>query len=195
MSLPDQKKYRAGLWGFVSESYTNQVTLEVAVNAGQFIQWQDLFVLVDDGSIPVSRYAPIEAAIREQARTYPQGVALMCVLPADTRPPPEEVKRYVKATLTRLAPSLSSLAYVIEGSGFKAVAVRATLVGMKIFSSRPYPIYVEVSVRETVSKLTSHMTNGHALSVEMLTKAIADARLTWQTQVPARAPESEISLK
>ena len=78
------------------------------MNAGQFIQWQDLFVLVDDGSIPISRYAPIEAAIREQARTYPQGVALMCILPAETRPPPEEVKRYVKATLTRLAPALSS---------------------------------------------------------------------------------------
>ncbi|HEX3483206.1 MAG TPA: hypothetical protein VHT91_49685, partial [Kofleriaceae bacterium] len=135
------------------------------MNAGQFIQWQDLFVLVDDGAIPISRYAPIEAAIREQGRTYTQGVALMCILPSDTRPPPEEVKRFVKATLTRLAPSLSSLAYVIEGSGFKAVAVRATLVGMKIFSSRPYPIYVEVSVRETVSKLSSHMTNGHALSV------------------------------
>ena len=156
----------------MSESYTNQVTLEVAVNAGQFIQWQDLFVLVDDGSIPVSRYAPIEAAIREQARTYPQGVALMCVLPADTRPPPEEVKRYVKATLTRLAPSLSSLAYVIEGSGFKAVAVRATLVGMKIFSSRPYPIYVEVSVRETVSKGGS----GFALGL-----TTSDCRKTYET--------------
>lgn len=167
------------------------------MNAGQLIQWQDLFVLVDDGAIPISRYTPLEVGIRDLARTHPQGVALMVILPPDTRPPPEDVKRYVKATLTRLAPSLSSLAYVIEGTGFKAVAVRATLVGMKIFSSRPYPIYVEVSVREAVGKLASHMANGHTLSVELVTNAIAEARLAWQpqTQLAVRAPESEMTVK
>jgi hypothetical protein len=165
------------------------------VNAGQFIQWQDLFVLVDDGSIPVARYTPLEAAIREQARTYPRGVALLCVLPADTRPPPDEVKRSVKATLVRLASSISSLAYVIEGTGFRAVAVRATLVGMKIFSSRPYPIYVEVSVREAISKMVSHMANGHMLSIEVITKAVSDARLAWQAPVSPPPHESEMSLK
>lgn len=194
--LSVRKNHTARLPASVPESYTNQVTPEVAVNAGQFIQWQDLFVLVDDGSIPISRYAPLEAGIRELGRTYPQGVALMCILPPDTRPPPEDVRRFVKATLNRLAPSLSSLAYVIEGTGFKAVAVRATLVGMKIFSSRPYPIYVEVSVREAVSKMSAHMASGQALSVEIVTKAIAEARLTWQTQqMSARAPESEMTLK
>lgn len=165
------------------------------MNAGQFIQYQDLFVLIDDGTIPVARYAPLEAAIREQAKTYPRGISLLCVLPADTRPPPDEVKRNVKATLTRLAPSISSLAYVIEGTGFKAVAVRATLVGMKIFSSRPYPIYVEVSVREAISKMVSHMANGHMLSVEIITKAVSDARLAWQAPVPAQPRENEMSLK
>ena len=165
------------------------------MNAGQYIQWQDLFVLVDDGSIPISRYAPLEAAMREQARAYPRGVALLCILPPDARPPPEEVRRSLKATLMRLAPMIAGLAYVIEGTGFKAVAARATLVGMKIFSLRPYPIYVEVSVREALGKLVSHMVNGHVLSIEMVMKTIADARLTWQAPIPARTPESEMTIK
>ncbi len=165
------------------------------MNAGQFIQWQDLFVLVDDGSIPVARYAPLEAAIREQARTYPGGIALLCILPPNTRPPPEEVKRSLKAALMRLAPVISSLGYVIEGTGFKAVAVRATLVGMKIFASRPYPIYVEVSVRDALGKMVSHMVNGHMLSIEMVMKTIAEARLAWQAPMSAPSPESEMTVK
>lgn len=165
------------------------------MNAGQYIQWQDLFVLVDDGSIPISRYAPLEAAMREQARTYPRGVALLCILPPDARPPPEEVRRSLKATLIRLAPLISALAYVIEGTGFKAVAARATLVGMKIFSLRPYPIYVDISVREALGKLVSHMMNGHTLSIEVLMKMIAEARLTWQAPIPELTPESEMIIK
>ncbi len=165
------------------------------MNAGQYIQWQDLFVLVDDGSIPVSRYAPLEAAMREQARMHPRGVALLCILPPDARPPPEEVRRSLKATLMRLAPLISSLAYVIEGTGFKGVAARATLVGMKIFSLRPYPIYVEVSVREALGKLVSHMVNGHMLSIEVIMNMIAEARLTWQAPMSARTHESEMTVK
>jgi hypothetical protein len=156
------------------------------VNAGQFIQWQDLYIMVDDGSVPAARYAPLETAIREQAKGFPQGIGIVTILPPDTRPPPDDVKRVVKATLTRMAPIMSSLAYVIEGSGFKGVAARATLVGMKIFSSRPYPIYVETSVREALTKMTAHMANGHMVSVEVIQKAIADARSGWR--VPANPP-------
>jgi hypothetical protein len=165
------------------------------VSSGPFVQWEDLFVLVDDGSIPAAGYGPIESAIREQAGVFPQGVALLCILPPHAKPPPDDVKRSVKAALTRLAMSLSSLAYVIEGTGFKGVAARAALVGMKIFSSRPYPIYVETSLREALDKMTSHMVNGHAVSVERVLKAIIDARLMWRTHSPVRAKENEMTLK
>jgi hypothetical protein len=165
------------------------------VNAGQFIQWQDLFAIVDDGSIPSSRYGVIETAMREQAKPYPQGIAVMVILPPDARPPPEEVRTAVKNVLMRLVNSLSSLAYVVEGTGFKGVAARATLVGMKIFASRPYPIYVETSVREALTKIASHMTNGHAISTEVIVKAISDARLVWQAPAQARSVDQELTLK
>ena len=158
------------------------------MSTGPFIQWEDLFVLVDDGTIPSAGYGPIESEIREQNKVFPRGVGLLCILPPDARPPPDEVRRAVKAALSRVASSLSSLAYVIEGTGFKGVAVRATLVGMKIFSSRPYPIYVETSLREAVDKMHSHMANGTA-SIDAIVNANADARLTWKTPVPARAAD------
>jgi hypothetical protein len=165
------------------------------MSSGHIVQWQDLFVLVDDGSIPGAGYGPIEAAIREQNALFPKGVALLCILPPHAKPPPDDVKRAVKSALTRVAPSLSSLAYVIEGTGFKGVAARAALIGMKIFSSRPYPIYVEISLREAIGKMASHMANGHLVSVEVIMKAISDARMSWRVPPPAKATDHEMSLK
>lgn len=148
------------------------------MKSGQFLRWQDLFTVVDDGSIPVARYDPIESAMRDLARQYPKGIACLVILPPDTRPPPDDVKRAVKGLLTRMAPQLSCLAYVIEGTGFKGVAARATLVGMKIFSSRPYPIYVETSMADAIKKVLPHLTIGRTVTtdVSVITKTIADAR-------------------
>jgi hypothetical protein len=165
------------------------------VNSGQFVQWQDLFVVVDDGTIPVARYPAIEAAMREQARTNPGGVSCLVILPQDTRPPPEDTKQAVKSLLGRMVRSLSCLAYVVEGTGFKGVAVRATLVGMKIFSSRPYPIYVETSLQDALIKMVPHLVNGHMTSIELLKKTINDARLMWQVPATDRARDNEMTLK
>lgn len=165
------------------------------MNAGQFIQWQDLFAIVDNGSIPISRYGVIETVMREQAKSYPQGIAILVILPPDAKPPPEEIRSTVKNILMRMVNSLSSLTYVVEGTGFKGVAARATLVGMKIFASRPYPIYVETTVREALTKIVPHLANGHTVPSEVILKAISDARVVWQAPSQARNADHELTLK
>jgi hypothetical protein len=149
------------------------------VTPGQFIQWQNLFTVIDNGSVPQARYVPIETAMREQASTFPQGIACLVILPPDTKPPSGDIQRTVKALLMRLAPLLSCLAYVIEGTGFKGVAARATLVGMKIFASRPYPIYVEVSLQEALKKMLPYLPQARTVTtdVNVIAQAIIDARM------------------
>jgi hypothetical protein len=153
--------------------------VEAEVNAGKFIQWHDLFVIIDDGSISAARYRVAESAMREQVKMFPQGIACLGILPADAKPPPEETKRLVKDILTRMAPSLSCIAYVIEGTGWKGVAARAALIGMKIFSSRPYPIYVDISLRETLEKVLPHLHHGRTVTADAnaIAKVIDDARM------------------
>ena len=167
----------------------------VAVNSGQFVQWQDLFVALDDGSTPLSKYELLETAMREQAKQYPQGIACLVILPPDARPPPEPVRLAVKSVLTRLMKSLTCLGYVVEGTGFKGVAARATLVGMKIFSSRPYPIYVETSLYDALVKISAHLVSGHTTSVETIMKVIAEARGRDRPPPPTRPRENEMTLK
>ena len=153
-------------------------TLEVAVRPGEYIQWHDLFVIVDDGSIPLARCRVIEDAMMEQAKQYPSGIGLVGILPPGAKPPAPEVQKAVKETLMRLGPSMTCLGYVVEGTGFKAVAARATLIGMKIFSSRPYPIYVDISLREVLLKVLPHLPKGKTVTsdVNVIMKVIAEHR-------------------
>ena len=148
---------------------------------GQYIIWQDLFAIIDDGATPVPRYDLIESAMREHAKMFPQGIACVVILPPNTKVPTDDARLRVKDLLTRLGPSLSSLTYDIEGTGFKAVAARATLISMKVFSSRPYPIYVETSIKEGLVKVLPHLTKGKTVTtdVKVIMKAIADARKAW----------------
>lgn len=159
------------------------------MNLEHFIQWQDLFVVVDDGSVPLERYESIEELMQQQAKQFPTGIACLVILPPDAKPPPDDIKQTVKDVFVRMAPSITCLAYIIEGAGFKAVAARAALVSMRIFSSRPYPIYVETSMRDALAKVIPHLNrskNGIP-DVKVIIKAITDARAKWAASVSAPA--------
>jgi len=148
------------------------------VKSGQYLQWHDLFVLIDDGTISSLQYMPIEEAMREQAKQFPHGIAILCILPPGTNPPPEDIKQKIKELLARMGPSLSSLTYLVEGTGFKGVATRATLVGLAVFASRPYPIYVEATLRDALTKIYPHLAHGQTVTsnVKVIMKVITDAR-------------------
>lgn len=167
------------------------------MSAGQYVQWQDLFAVVDDGAIPLSRYDEIELAMKAQAKAFPTGIACLVILPPGARPPPDDVKARVKGLLSGMAPQMSCLAYVIEGNGFKAVAARAALVGMKVFMSRPYPVYVETSMPAVLHKILPHLKKGSSITTDVgkIGDAIAEGRSRQSpprpspTPAPATAPK------
>lgn len=159
---------------------------------GQYIQWHDLFAIVDDGTLPLVRYEAIENAMQAHARQFPSGIAVMAILPVGAKPPPEDVQKAVKDIFIRMAPSLSCLAYVVEGTGFKAVAARATLIGMKIFSSRPYPIYVDTSMHDVLVKVLPHLEKGKTVTsdVNVIMKVITENREKSQTSPSVASPRA-----
>ena len=160
------------------------------------MQWQDLFVVVDDGSIPLAHYEAIEAAMKDQSRAFPTGIACLVVLPPGARPPPDDVKLRVKNLLNGFGTQLTCLGYLIEGSGFKAVAARAALVGMKVFMTRPYPVYVETSMGTVLEKILPHLAKGSRVTSDVgrIAEAIAEGRARsaaprpMPTPPPATAP-------
>ena len=183
---------------FVRRSRTDAfLPAEVALNAGQYIQWHDLFVIVDDGMLPAAEYGSIERVMREQASRFPRGIVDLCILPPETRPPSDDVKRVVKDLLVSMSPLLSCLAYVVEGTGFKGVAARASLVGMKLFASPSYPIYVETSVRDVLPKVLPHLVgDGQSTpDLKMLMNLISSARKSRMSPLPTTRPVSDVTTK
>jgi hypothetical protein len=151
------------------------------LGAGRFVQWQDLFAVVDDGRIPMKRYEAIEAAMKEQAKSCSTGIVCFVILPKGATPPPQDIKDRVKSLLTNLGSSLSCLAYVIEDTGFKAVAARTALIAMKIFAPRPYPIFVETSMQASLMRVMPHLKKGATVAKDVgaVMKVISEARAAW----------------
>ena len=66
---------------------------------------------------------------------------------------------------------------------------------MKIFSSRPYPIYVETSVQDAIGKMAAHLIKAPtAIELTAVLKQIADAR-GLRVPRPTSARPGELSLK
>jgi hypothetical protein len=154
------------------------------MSAGQFLLWHDLFVVIDDGAIPLEGYVPIEKAMQQQAKANAAGITCLCILPKGARPPPQDIKDRVKSLLTNLGPSLRCLAYVIEDTGFKAVAARTALIAMKVFLPRPYPVIVETSLEGALTKLLPHLAKGATAKVRPIADVIAENRASWDKAQP-----------
>jgi hypothetical protein len=163
------------------------------VSEGRYIQWHDLFAVLDDGALAIERYDAIEAAMKEQAKGHPSGITCFVVLPKGATPPPQHIKDRVKLLLTRLEPSLAALAYVIEDTGFKAVAARTALIAMKIFMPHPYPIFVETSMEAALTRVLPHLKKGQTVTTDVATIAsvIADARREPRT-APRNGPAAQV---
>ena len=101
------------------------------------IQWQDLFVIVDDGRVSIQDYERVEPLVRTQAKSCPSGLGCLVIIPDNATPPPAVVRNYLEGMLGRLP--IRSLGYLVEGTGFKAATVRAVLIGLGIFQGKNCP--------------------------------------------------------
>lgn len=135
--------------------------------------------------------------MRRHAKQYPQGISCLIVLPPGAKPPPDDVKQGVKELYTRLEPSLACLGYLVEGTGFKGVAARATLISMKLFTSRAYPVYVETSMPELLVKILPHLNVGKTVTsnVNEIANVIADTRASWAAGTPAATGATRTTAK
>lgn len=115
------------------------------------VQWQDIFAVVDDGHVTIAEYQQLEPLVAKQARSCPNGVGCLVILPESATPPPARVRQHLKEMLSRLP--VRGLAYLVEGTGFRAAAVRATLIGLGIIQNDEYTTKVATSLHEALNWL------------------------------------------
>ncbi|HEX5655622.1 MAG TPA: hypothetical protein VFX59_00435 [Polyangiales bacterium] len=78
-------------------------------------------------------------AYREQATRYPSGVYLLTIVEKDAPMPSTEQREAVAVFLRAGSGRTRMSAVVIEGTGFRAAAVRSVVTGLAMLVRLPYP--------------------------------------------------------
>lgn len=116
----------------------------------------NLFVIIDDGQVSPADYAKIGAIVHRQASAFPGGLGCMVIIPPHARPPREEARSAIKASLDSLAERLRCLCWLVEGTGFGAATVRAALAGLALLVRTPYPTAVHKDFPGALAWLLHH---------------------------------------
>jgi hypothetical protein len=145
------------------------------------VQWQDLFVVIDDGHVSVAEYERIEPLVKLQAKSCKNGLACLVIIPEQAIPPPARVRQHLQGMLSRLP--MRALTYLVEGSGFKAAAVRAVLISLGIFQRDKYPTKVLTSLQDALEWLLT--VPGSKADVRVAMRVIGEAR---NSSPPRSAP-------
>jgi hypothetical protein len=112
------------------------------------IMCEDVFAVVDDGRAPLSDYAVVREMVAEQHARYPAGLGCLAIIPPNAKPPSEEVRKTLNATLESVP--LKCICWYVEGSGFQAGMVRAVLTGLRFFTNRTYATHVAADLEASI---------------------------------------------
>jgi hypothetical protein len=116
------------------------------------IQWRNLFVFVDDGTIGPAEYIVPARMVHAQAKHYGEtGLGCIVIIPENAKPPPDETRKAIDKVLADLGTDLKCLVWVVEGKGFASAAVRGALTGLSMIRRRPYATSVESRIDGALS--------------------------------------------
>jgi hypothetical protein len=142
------------------------------------VLWADIFALVDQGNALPSDYPILERMVLEQATKHLGGLGGLVIIPSAAKPPPEEVRRAIRELLTNVNPHVRCLCWLVEGTGFRAAAVRAALIGLRVFSRQSYATHVANDMTEAVRWILKNLEHGTSrqADLEIAVAAIQRAR-------------------
>jgi hypothetical protein len=96
-------------------------------------------VLLWRGVVTDSRFQIQREALEHVVHRYPGEASVLCIIEPTSEPPPQELREAASALLNSLAPKLRCVAYVIEGTGFRAAMIRGVLSGIELVRRKAYP--------------------------------------------------------
>lgn len=122
----------------------------------------------------------LEAWTRTVARVAeqsPGGLLALTIIEGGVRPPDDASRTRIRNTVMRHAAELKAFAYVIQGEGFGAAALRGALSVMSLAARYPFPMKVFGRVEEAVPWMLKRPNQGaQATSAIKLTTAANSLR-------------------
>jgi hypothetical protein len=139
----------------------------------QVSQWEDVFVLIDNGTARESDYAVIQRMLAEHGSRYATGVGCLVIIPVDAKPPSERVRKAMKAALAVVP--LRCLCWLVEGAGFQAAMVRGVLTGLSLVANRSYETHVSRDLGAALAWMLPHL-EGRTNRIEAVSRGTAAIR-------------------
>ncbi len=124
------------------------------------ILWKEVFRLVDRGAMRSSAYAAIEQCGRDLIARNATGIAALVIIPSVAKPPPDEVRKAISNLMTRVGADLRCACWLVEGTGFRAAAVRAALASLQLVVRSSYPTRVCATIEDAIGWIIPHLDNG-----------------------------------
>ena len=89
------------------------------------------------------------------AEQYPEGLLVMTLINPLARVPDDAAKARIRNTVLRHSAQIAAFAYVVEGEGFGAAAIRSGLSLISLVARYPFPMKVFGYVEEAVPWMLS----------------------------------------
>jgi hypothetical protein len=115
-------------------------------------------VVVWRDDVTHSRFEIQRRALESVVKRHGVGSAFLCIVEADVKPPPDDLRRASSVMVAQHQEQLRAVAGVIEGTGFKAALTRSVLSGItSLVRNRKAPISYFATVGEASTWLSDHL--------------------------------------
>lgn len=105
-------------------------------------------ILLWRGVVDEARFRLQRQAMEQVAGRYAGDAVILCIIEPTSEPPPQALREAASTLLNQLAPKLRCVAYVIEGTGFRAAMIRGVLSGIELVRRSAYPARYFATVAE-----------------------------------------------
>lgn len=89
-------------------------------------------VLLWRGAVTEARFQLQKEAMEHLTSLYPGEASIMCVIEPASEPPNQELRHKAGKLLTELGPKIRCIAFVVEGTGFRAAMIRGVLSSVEL---------------------------------------------------------------
>jgi hypothetical protein len=148
-------------------------------------------VLLWRKTVTESRFQIQREAILHVTEQYPGEASILCIIEPTSEPPPQALREAASQLLASLAPQLRCVAFVIEGSGFRAAMIRGVLSGIERLLRNPYPTRYFANVGQAAAWIGVQRGSQsmHLVDAAHRLRARLDSAYA-QREVPASVPSS-----
>lgn len=131
----------------------------------QVILWNDVFVVVDNGSGRARDYKVLHELVTQRTLHVTRPLGCLVIIPRGAKPPPQEVRAALDATLQAIP--LRCICWTVEGGGFHSAMVRAVLTGLRFLKYQKYPTHIAASLEDGLAWMLPLLQGGAARLTEL----------------------------